>query len=217
VKIIAGLGNPGPEYERTRHNAGFLAVDRLLARFAPADHGKAKFQSLIWEASLPGAGKCLLMKPMTYMNRSGMAVADALRFYKLDPSEDLLVLVDDVALPAGLIRLRASGGAGGHNGLADIQRHCGGEGYARLRIGVDQPGMIPQVDYVLGKFSPEQWDAVQPALERAADASVVWASEGALAAMNQFNARAAAGDSDPWGAASDPARDEETNNGSSHA
>jgi PTH1 family peptidyl-tRNA hydrolase len=215
MKIIAGLGNPGAGYDRTRHNAGFMAVDRLLARVAPAQHGKARFQSLTWETALPGAGKCLLMKPVTYMNLSGRAVSEALRFYKADPAEDLLVLVDDVALPVGSIRIRASGGAGGHNGLSDIQRHCGGEGYARLRIGVDPPGRIPQVDYVLGKFSPEQWDALQPALERAADATVKWAGEGVLAAMNEFNTRAAAGDADPWKAAR-PERDDQ-DNGSSHA
>ncbi|MFG0276237.1 MAG: aminoacyl-tRNA hydrolase [Phycisphaerales bacterium] len=215
MKIIAGLGNPGAGYERTRHNAGFMAVDRLLARVAPAQHGKARFQSLTWEATLPGAGKCLLMKPVTYMNLSGRAVSEALRFYKADPAEDLLVLVDDVALPVGSIRIRASGGAGGHNGLSDIQRHCGGEAYARLRIGVDPPGRIPQADYVLGKFSPEQWDALQPALERSADATEKWASEGVLAAMNEFNSRAAAGDADPWNT-SRASRDDQ-DNGSSHA
>jgi len=219
VKILVGLGNPGVEYDRTRHNAGYLALDRLLARVAPSAHGKAKFQSLTWEASLPGAGKCLLMKPVTYMNLSGRAVGEAVRFYKADPSQDLLVLVDDVALPAGTIRLRASGGAGGHNGLTDIERCLGGPGYARLRIGIDPPGIIPQVDYVLGKFTPEQWEAVSPALDRAAEAAVMWAGEGALAAMNAFNTRAAAGDADPWESAraAQRAESDPEDNGSSHA
>lgn len=190
MKIIVGLGNPGLEYENTRHNAGFMAVDRLAQRHAPGQRARARFQSLTYEADLPAAGKCLLMKPMTYMNLSGQAVADAVRFYKLDPGADMLVLVDDVALPVGVIRVRERGGAGGHNGLADIALRLGGDGYARCRIGVGDPGGIPQRDYVLGRFSREQWDAAQPALDRAADAAVVWAAQGALAAMNTFNVKA---------------------------
>jgi PTH1 family peptidyl-tRNA hydrolase len=189
VKLIVGLGNPGAEYARTRHNAGFMVVDRLADRHASGSSARQKFHALSVEAPVAGVGKVLLMKPMTYMNRSGLAVGEAVRFFKLDPAEDLLVVVDEVALPAGSLRLRGSGSAGGHNGLADIERALGTRGYARLRVGVDAPGGVPQADYVLGRFSPEQWDRVEPALERAGDCAEAWLSEGVVSAMNKFNQR----------------------------
>jgi len=188
VKLIVGLGNPGAEYERTRHNAGFMAVDRLIARHASAEPMRARFHSGVVEAALPG-GKCLLLKPTTYMNRSGLSVSEALRFYKLDPAEDLLVLVDDVALPVGSMRLRASGGDGGHNGLGDISRALGGVDYARLRLGIGAPGSVRQRDYVLRRFSQEQLAELDPLLEKAADACEHWAREGCESAMNQFNVK----------------------------
>jgi len=187
VKLIVGLGNPGVEYERTRHNAGFMAVDRLARRHAPGAVARGRFNAATLEARISNE-PCLLIKPTTFMNRSGFSVAEAVRFYKLDPVADLLVMVDDVALPAGAIRVRASGGAGGHNGLADIERMVGGPSYARCRIGIDPPGRAPQRDYVLGRFSPEQWERMEPALEKAADAAEVWVAEGAISAMNRFNA-----------------------------
>jgi PTH1 family peptidyl-tRNA hydrolase len=192
VKLIVGLGNPGREYEQTRHNAGWLALDRLIARHGAGQPAKARFQSMTWDASIPGlADKALLMKPTTYMNLSGQAVAEAARFYKVDPWSDVFVLTDDVALPIGTIRIRASGSAGGHNGLADIERRLGGDGYARCRIGIDQPPpMIAQRDWVLGRFTAEDAAALSPALEQAANAAEVWAREGAIAAMNRFNGKA---------------------------
>lgn len=189
MKLIAGLGNPGAEYEKTRHNAGFLVLDQLAARHAPAQPARARFHAMTWEARLPGAGACLLMKPMTYMNLSGQAVLEAVQFYKIDPEHDLLVIVDDVALPCGAIRLRADGGDGGHNGLNDIARRLGYGPFARLRVGVDAPGPIPQKDYVTGRFSPAQWDTVQDAFKTAADCAEVWAAEGVIDAMNKFNVR----------------------------
>lgn len=195
--MIVGLGNPGSEYDRTRHNAGFLAVERLGRRHAPEAIPRQKFGALTLEAMVPAGGaRCMLMKPMTYMNRSGRSVGEAVRFYKLDPAEDLLVLVDDLALPAGAIRLRASGSAGGHNGLADIERVLGTSGYARCRIGIDGPGQMRQHDYVLGRFSPDQVDAVDGALDRACDAAEVWATDGITPAMNRFNASSAASGDD---------------------
>lgn len=188
MKLIVGLGNPGGQYERTRHNAGFLAVDRLAQRHAAGAAAKSRFHSVVLEAPVGGRA-CLLMKPTTYMNRSGQAVSEALRFYKLDAAADLLVLVDDVALPCGSIRLRAGGGSGGHNGLADIQRALGTEAYPRCRIGIDPaPPMMDQADYVLGRFTAEQLALVEPALERAADAAEEFVAEGITAAMNRFNA-----------------------------
>jgi peptidyl-tRNA hydrolase, PTH1 family len=188
MKLIVGLGNPGKTYENTRHNAGFMVIDRLAQKHAPGEPARAKFNSAIVEAKIAGEA-CLLARPTTYMNRSGQPVADAVRFYKLNPATDLLVLVDDVALPCGAIRLRGSGGAGGHNGLTDIQRALGTDGYARCRIGIDaSPPFMDQADYVLGRFTPEQWTLVEPSLARAAEAAEVFIARGVEAAMNTFNA-----------------------------
>jgi PTH1 family peptidyl-tRNA hydrolase len=190
VKLIVGLGNPGLEYERTRHNAGFLAVDRLAERHARGTVPRGRFSAITLEAAI-GGEKCLLMKPTTYMNRSGAAVAEAARFFKLAPEADVLVIADDTALPAGTIRVRASGSDGGHNGLADVARLLGTEQYARCRVGVDGPGVVRLHDYVVGRFGPEQWEKVSPALDAAADAAEVWVEKGVTAAMNRFNVRPA--------------------------
>ena len=193
MKLIVGLGNPGSEYAKTRHNAGFMVVDRLAERHAGGQPARARFQSATVEARLP-SGPSLLVKPTTFMNLSGRAVGEALRFFKLDPAADLLVVTDDVALEPGVIRLRPSGGAGGHNGLRDIERALGTDGYPRLRIGVGAPTPpIAQVDWVLGRFSEEQMALVGPAIERAADCAECWASQGVDAAMNRFNERNATG------------------------
>jgi len=189
VKLIVGLGNPGREYDRTRHNVGFDAVDRLARRHAEpgaAAPSRNRFQGLLLEATIRGH-RTLLLKPLTYMNRSGQAVAEAVRFHKLDASTDLLVLVDDVALPCGSIRIRSEGSAGGHNGLADIERLLGTNRYARCRIGIDPPGGIPQREYVLGRFRPDQADAVDAALDLAVGAAECWTESGIVDAMNRFN------------------------------
>jgi len=186
MKLVVGLGNPGPAYEGTRHNVGFDVIARLARRYAPGETARSKFHGVLVEAVID-TEKVLLLQPTTFMNLSGTAVAEALRFYKLDVADDLLVLVDDVALPCGQIRLRASGGAGGHNGLSDIQQKLGTDAYPRLRIGIDRPGQIPQKDYVLGKFRPDQRELVDPSLDEAADAVACWAGEGLADAMNRFN------------------------------
>ncbi len=186
--MIVGLGNPGLEYVRTRHNAGFLAVDCLARRHAAGAVPRGRFHALTVDVTI-GSEKCMLVKPTTYMNRSGQAVAEALRFYKLDPVDDLLVLVDDVALPVGSVRIRKQGSAGGHNGLIDIERLLGTDEYARCRIGIDGPGRIPQKDYVLGRFTDEQQEAVEAAVEKSADAAEVWVNQGVTTAMNTFNVR----------------------------
>ena len=201
MKCIVGLGNPGPQYDRTRHNIGFDIVDALKEACAPGEPWRGRFKALTCETriGLPDAShrvgpavsgpaeRVLLMKPTTYMNLSGQSVGEAMRFYKLDPVEDVLVVVDDIALPCGSIRIRAKGGAGGHNGLTNIQQLLGTDAYARLRVGVDPPGAIPQVDYVLGKFSPEQRDRLEPALKLAPAACAFWAHEGSSSAMNTYN------------------------------
>ena len=145
-----------------------------------------KFHSGVLEGRIAGQ-RCALLQPMTYMNRSGQAVAEAMAFFKLEPA-DVMIIVDDVALPVGRIRLRAEGGAGGHNGLADIQRALGGAAYPRLRVGIDPPGRVAQRDYVLGRFTAEQLDAVTPALERNCDAIECWLTDGIDKAMSVYNA-----------------------------
>lgn len=191
MKLIVGLGNPGLEYERTRHNAGFLVVDRLIARRAPGAPARGRFHASSFDVTVRASEReerALLLKPTTFMNRSGLAVAESVRFYKISMEKDLLVIVDDVALPIGSIRLRPSGGDGGHNGLADISSKLGSDQYPRLRVGVGQSGADRLRDYVLGRFTPEQWEEVQPTLDRAADVAERWAVEGIIPAMNQFNA-----------------------------
>lgn len=192
MKLIVGLGNPGPQYERTRHNVGFLVVDQLARRFVdPATGGgiaKARFSGLLLEASVQGE-RVLLLKPTVFMNRSGQSIIEALQFYKLDPVTDLLVLVDDLALPVGAIRLRSEGGAGGHNGLTDIISRLGNPLFARCRIGIDSPERIPQKDYVLGRFTSEQQEMIEPALEDATRAAAHWVANGIEDTMNRFNRR----------------------------
>lgn len=193
MKLIVGLGNPGRDYEGTRHNAGFMAVDRLASRHAAGAVARGRFHAAVVEARV-GDEPCLLMKPATYMNRSGAAVAEAVGFYKLQPASDLLVIVDDVALPCGTVRIRPGGGAGGHNGLTDVQRALGTQAWPRCRIGIDPaPEFMNQADYVLGRFSDEQWALVAPAIDRAADAAEVFVRTGLDAAMNRFNAPAEGG------------------------
>ncbi len=189
MKLIVGLGNPGREYEKTRHNAGFLVIDRLALRHASGGSpARARFNAAVLEAPVAGQ-PCLLLKPTTYMNRSGQSVGEAVRFYKLDLAQDVLVIVDDLYLPAGTIRLRPGGGDAGHNGLADIERALGTQDYPRLRVGIDpKPSFMDQADYVLGRFTDEQWGAVAPAIDKAADAVELFVSKGLDAAMNKFNA-----------------------------
>ncbi|MBY0310777.1 MAG: aminoacyl-tRNA hydrolase [Phycisphaerales bacterium] len=189
MKLIVGLGNPGSQYEKTRHNAGFLAVDRLVRRWAPSELPKGRFSGVAVEAAVKGE-KCLLLKPTTYMNLSGKSVAEAVGFYKINPAMDLLVIVDDVALPTGSVRVRQSGSAGGHNGLSDIQQKLGTDAYSRLRIGIDAcPPMMKLEDYVLGRFTSEQATLLEPALEKSADAAELFITSGVTAAMNTYNVR----------------------------
>jgi PTH1 family peptidyl-tRNA hydrolase len=188
MKLIVGLGNPGRQYDKTRHNAGYMVVDRLVEKFAPGTPVKAKFNAAIADAKI-GSEAVMLMKPTTYMNRSGAAIAEAVRFYKLVPASDLLVFVDDVALPIGALRIRPGGGAGGHNGLTDIEQALGTDAYPRCRIGIGAtPSFMDQADWVLGRFTDEEWDVMGPAIGRAAEAAEVFLTSGLDSAMNRFNA-----------------------------
>ena len=196
ARLIVGLGNPGKRYAQTRHNIGFEVVDRLAQELGWCSAGdfdrlaRQKFDGLVHEGQISTAAgllRLLVLKPGTYMNISGEAVQKAVRFYKLAP-EQVLVVLDDLALPAGKLRLRASGSDGGHNGLRDIERALGTDQYPRLRIGVDPPppGFAGK-DYVLGRFTQEQRAKVDAALPRAVECCLTWLGEGIEAAMNRFN------------------------------
>lgn len=193
MKLVVGLGNPGSEYDRTRHNVGFEVVDRLARRHGDPMTGvaKSRFSGLLLEAEIRGE-KILLLKPLTFMNLSGKSVAEAMRFYKMDPSEDLMVVVDDTAIDCGAVKIKPGGGAGGHNGLSDVSRLLGTDEWPRLRIGIGKPGQIPLKSYVLGRFSPDQQPLVDSALDLATEAVASWAGQGLETAMNQFNRKAPA-------------------------
>ena len=206
MRLVVGLGNPGSEFSGTRHNVGWEALDELAVRLGwigKKDEfnrlGRSKFDGIALDGSVSihsgegeayrgGTEKLLLLKPTTYMNDSGRSVQSAMAFYQLSPAE-VMVMLDDLALPVGKIRIRPGGSAGGHNGLKDIERALGTEQYPRLRIGIDAPPpRIPGRDYVLGRFTEDQRRAVEPALQRAAAAVLTWIENGIETAMNQFNA-----------------------------
>ena len=181
IRLVAGLGNPGPEYEHTRHNIGFLVVDRVAA-----DFGFTWEKSSKWGALLAKRGDSLLVKPTTYMNRSGEPLLMIAQFYKIEPREILIVL-DDLALPIGRLRLRANGGPGGHNGLESIIMQFGTEDIPRLRIGIGAAPRDGAVEYVLNPFFEEERPLVESTIHRAVDA-VKWAIDnGLVSAMNTFN------------------------------
>ena len=184
--LLVGLGNPGDQYENTRHNVGFMVVDELAER-ARIPVQKLKYKALTNTATI-GGQKVLLMKPITYMNLSGEAVRQAVDFYKIPP-ERVLVLSDDTALAAGRLRIRKGGSAGGHNGLKNIILHLGTDQFPRLRLGV---GEKPHPDYdladwVLGKFQGEDKKTMDAAVKRAADAVECILSQGLDKGMNRFN------------------------------
>ena len=186
--LIVGLGNPGREYEKTRHNVGFRAVE-LLAKQANCKIDRARFRGLIGSCTLAGQ-KLLLLKPETFMNLSGEAVHLAAMFYRI-PIDRILVLSDDISLPVGKIRVRAEGSAGGHNGLKSIISHLGSQEFPRVRIGV---GAKPHPDYdladwVLSNFSAEEEKALAPAVENAASAVLELIRNGPQMAASKFNGK----------------------------
>ncbi len=189
MKLIVGLGNPGAQYERTRHNAGFMALDVLANKHASGQIPKSRFHAVTLDANI-GGEKVLLMKPTTYMNRSGQSVGEAIRFFKLDPVDDLIVIVDDIALPVGHLRIRQSGSAAGHNGLADIDRMLGGADYPRIRIGVGSvPKFMNQSDWVLSKFMKEEHADIERGVTNAVAATECVLEKGVMKAMNAFNTK----------------------------
>jgi PTH1 family peptidyl-tRNA hydrolase len=199
--VVAGLGNPGPRYGATRHNVGFAVAHRLADRLGARPLERAEAYAA-WRAPGRGAeGRDLaIVTPLRFMNRSGEALAAFGAVHGLDPGR-LLVVVDDVYLPLGRIRLRARGSTGGHNGLASIAGVLGTDLWARLRIGVGHAGSAADLaDHVLAEFDEEERPELEGALERSTEAALVWAAEGITAAMNRFNAPAqGAGDNAPEG------------------
>ena len=194
MKLITGLGNPGAQYDQTRHNVGFMVLDALAGRLGWAGGedfnrlAKSKFDGLALDGPF-GSDKLVLLKPITFMNLSGRSVRAAMSFYKIEPP-DVLIVLDDLALPTGRLRLRKEGSDGGHNGLKDITRALGTQDYPRLRIGIDPPPpRIAGRDWVLGRFTPHQ--EAQLDLGRAADACLKWARDGIDGAMNRFNVKEA--------------------------
>jgi PTH1 family peptidyl-tRNA hydrolase len=188
LKLICGLGNPGGEYARHRHNVGFMVCD-LLAERARASFTQEKFDASLASATI-GGEKTLLLKPQTFMNASGQALGGAARFYKVPP-EDVLVIHDELDMPFGKLQLKAGGGTGGHNGLNSIAESWGEANYGRLRCGIGKPtgpnAKERVVGHVLGNFSGEEVKELPHLLVAAAEMAEGWASLGMQKAMNRFN------------------------------
>ncbi len=188
MRLIVGLGNPGREYDRTRHNIGFMVVDELHRRLSEPGF-RARFKGLVAEGMV-GTEKVILLKPLTFMNLSGQSVSEALRWYHLD-SDEVLIMQDDLDLPFATLRLRALGTAGGHNGLASIIQLLGTNEVSRLKIGIGR-GSNTAYSHVLGRFTAEQEAELPLLLAQAADTAELWVREGIVASMNRVNMKATA-------------------------
>lgn len=188
MKLIVGLGNPGVRYARTRHNVGFDTVDALAARWG-WQFDTRRSRALL-ASGMVGDEKVLLAKPQTYMNDSGVSVGDLVRFYKIAPATDLLVICDDLDLPLARIRLRTRGAAGGQHGLESIIQHLSTTIFARIKIGVGRPihGRDANIDFLLSAPRGDERIALDAAIEQAANAANSWLAEGAHVAMNTYNA-----------------------------
>lgn len=190
MKLVVALGNIGREYARTRHNIGFMTADILASRWGDADAWRKADNAAYLEKRMPE--KCWVIKPTTYMNNSGAAVADFANFYHIPP-EDVLVIQDDMDLPVGTLRIRRKGSSGGHNGLKSIERALGSQAYPRIKVGIGHPVHQEQavISHVLHPFQGEDKEKIQEALEQAADAVEAWmqgADVGEL--MQRFNKKA---------------------------
>lgn len=189
MKTIVGLGNPGPQYARNRHNIGFQTVD-LFARRHQIELNKMQHKARLGDGWVGQGGqreKVLLIKPLTFMNSSGEAVAPLVRYYDIDPA-DMLVIMDDLDLASGTIRLRPNGSSGGQNGLKSIIKLVGTQDFPRLRVGIGRPpGRMDPADYVLQNFSAGEEEVFGPLREKIADAIETWIFEGVEAAMNKYN------------------------------
>ena len=187
MSLIAGLGNPGPEYAATRHNIGFVLADCLAARWQAAWRLEKKFQARLARAKWSGQ-KVILCQPQTFMNASGQAVGALARFYRL-PVERMLIVVDDADLPLGHIRLKISGSSGGHHGLESVEGQLGTRAYPRLRLGIGRRSAEDReiTDYVLGRFAAAERQLMKEVLDRAGRQVECWLEHGIERAMNEFN------------------------------
>jgi len=181
IRLVAGLGNPGPEYAATRHNIGFMVVDQFAAQF-----GSTWERSTKWDALSAKCGSVMIVKPKSFMNRSGYPLLAIAQFYKIEPRE-ILVVLDDLALPLGRLRLRIRGGTGGHNGLELIIMQFGTEEIPRLRIGIGEAPPEGSVDYVLSRFFEEEKPIVRSTIDRAVETLKCAIDNGLISAMNTFN------------------------------
>lgn len=182
--LIAGLGNPGDRYLGTRHNIGFMVANRLVERFG-CDAAQAKFSGLIHDCRSADR-RIGVLKPQTFMNRSGTSVGQAMRWYKLE-LDQLLVVYDDLDLPFGEVRIRRKGSPAGHNGLSSIIEHCGSQEIQRLRVGIGRPSNGETVSYVLARFSKEEESELDTVIDHATDAVLAWIAGDMDVAMGRFN------------------------------
>lgn len=184
--IIAGLGNPGGKYEKSRHNVGFQVIDRIAAKYH-IDMNMKKHKAICGTGVVEGM-KVMLVKPQTYMNLSGESIREVVDFYKADPEEELLVIYDDVSLRPGQLRIRKKGSAGGHNGVKNIIQHLGTQAFPRIKVGVgEKPEGYDLADYVLGHFSKEDEERMVEAYDRAVLAAAEILTDGPDRAMNDYN------------------------------
>lgn len=188
MKLVAGLGNPGPRYDGTRHNVGFEVVEELARRWrvAPLKFDR-HFEGLVGEGQC-GTERVMLLRPMTFMNLSGRSVSAAGKFYKVGP-EATLVAYDELDLPVGQIRVRASGSAGGHRGMTDVLSALGSQSVPRIRLGIGKVHRSATVEHVLSRFDPQEREEMDRVVAIAADAVECWLREGIESAMNKYNRR----------------------------
>ena len=185
MKVIAGLGNPGKEYENTKHNVGFRVIDKIAAENG-IKVNKFKYKALVGEGKINGE-KVMLVKPQTYMNLSGESIKEILMFYKV-PAKDFLVIYDDTSLPLSAIRIRQKGSAGGHNGIKNIINMLGGDTFDRIKVGIgEKPNGWDLADYVLSKFSKDDEPLILSGIDKAAEAVELILKLGTEKAMNQMN------------------------------
>lgn len=185
MKLFVGLGNPGPKYEKTRHNAGFMAVDEMSRLWGISMSEERKFKGLLGKGTVDGE-KVLLLKPLTYMNLSGESVRAVMDFYNVEV-DDIVVLYDELDIPAGKIRARQQGSAGGHNGVKSLIQHLKTQNFKRIRIGIDRHPKIPVVDYVLGRFSESELALVNQGIDQSVKACETALKHSFVKVMTEFN------------------------------
>ena len=185
LKLVVGLGNPGRRYQKTRHNVGFRVVDALSERWGASK--RSAHEGVLYEAR-PNERRVLLFQPHTFMNRSGQAVVSVVNYFRL-ALPDVLIVLDDIALPLGRLRARATGSAGGQKGLVDVLARLGTEAVSRLRIGIDAPpDHMAAEDYVLSRFAADEEETIAAAIAQAGDAVCDWITDGINAVMDRYNA-----------------------------